>query len=68
MNNDLDNDSMIIEFPDYAIESLRRGDWITITLGDLVCKVIPYSLEEQIKDEFNEKEVVFKFEGKKKQS
>jgi len=56
----MNDDSMVIEFPDYAIETLRRGDWITITLGDLVCKVTPYSLEEEIKDEFDEKQVVFK--------
>lgn len=33
---------IIVEFPDYAVEALRRGEWITITLGDLVCKVTPY--------------------------
>lgn len=54
-----------VEFPEVAVNALKQGDWVIIELDDLYCKVIPYPIEEQIADEFNDKEIVFKFEGRR---
>lgn len=63
----MSNLDIVIEFPDYAIKALRRGEWVVINLeDDLCCKVVPYSLDEQLSDELDEKEVVFKFEAIRK--
>ena len=57
---------IVVEFPDFAIEALRRGEWVVLKLkDDLYCKVMPYPIDEQLSDEFDEKEVVFKFNPRK---
>ena len=48
-----------VEFSEAAVDALKQGEWIVIEFENLCCKVIPYPIEEQMADEFNDKEVVF---------
>lgn len=52
--------SKIVEFDDAAIEELKAGKEIIIILGHLKCKVVPFTIEDEIADEFDLPEVVFK--------
>jgi len=53
---------------DDVIQLLRKGYFIVIDFGDFVCKLQRYDLDEQIKDEFEQEEIIFKPDFKKERN
>lgn len=61
----MDEYEELVKFRDDLVEALREDQMIIFNFEGRTYQIIPYSLEEQIADEFDEKEVAFKFEAKR---
>ena len=61
----MDECEEFVKFRDDLVEAIREDRMVIFSFEGRTYQIIPYLLEEQIADEFDEKEVMFKFEPKR---